>query len=363
VEESKQRRAWGNVTLEPPDSVGLCWETQLPAGVQCRPAFWKNLVFCGTNKGMLYALNKETGKEVGQIKIGADEIISSPVVKGDQVFLGSIDGSVWCISAGEGRSLWKRQVSGSIIATGTFAGKKQERFIVGSGEGRLYAIHPETVRVDWTYQAGNLIKATPAYDGERLFFGAWDGCFYAVDAETGEEVWKLKMQTPHFSPATCNPQVINGRVIVVTHDYRTHCLDARSGEHHWAWPKMGVSFEWNSPIVADCKPSYSSAVFYEGVAYLGSLTGHVVGFDLKTGERTFVLEVDDPVFDSFPVLVGERMYFGTTGGDLYALNLKTKQVDWKYSLGPHFIFSPPESDGKHLVIGTLGGRVACFKVA
>lgn len=360
LEEKQQRRAWGRVSIEPPESLGLRWERKLPAGIQSRPAFWKDRLIVAANEGRVRALAADSGKDLWEYDSGPDAVLSSPIVQGDRVYFGTIDGHVVCLLADSGKMVWKRTVEGSVIATGTFAGP--DSFVIGTGKGWLYSLEPETAQVQWSYQASNLIKATPAFDGKRLYFGAWDGHFYAVDAKTGTEAWKVRINTPHLSPATCNPGVVGDRVIFSSHDYATHCLDAAGGQHRWRFPALGVSFQWNSDILAKCKPSYSSPVFHKDAVYFGSITGHVVGFDLDSGKQTFELEVEDPIFDSFPLLVGNHFYFGTVGGTLYAVNLDSGAVSWKYSLGPNFIFSPPASDGTRLAIGSLGGQLACLKI-
>jgi outer membrane protein assembly factor BamB len=326
----------------------------LKAGIQCAPAFFKDQLIVGSNDGRVQALDAKSGKSRWEYDSGPDAILSSPVIHGGQVYFGTMDGHVVSLFAATGKLAWKGKVEGSVFATGRIVGDPA-RFVVGTGKGKLVSLSAATGAVQWEYQAGNHIKATPACDGERLFFGAWDGCFYALDAKTGGEAWKLKMNSPHFSPATCNPQVQDDKVIVVTHDHRA--LDVFDTIY-----EMEVDFNWNGVIVARCKPSYSSAVFYGGAAYLGSLTGHVVGFDLATGKQVLEAPVDDPIFDSFPVLQGDRMYFGTVGGTLYAFDLKAKAPAWKYSLGPHFIFAPPATDGKYLAIGDLAGQLACIEI-
>lgn len=233
----------------------------------------------------------------------------------------------------------------------------------GTGNGLLYAVNLRDGDVRWTFEAGNHIKATPAYDGDRLYVGAWDGHFYSVDARSGDLIWKKRINTPHFSPTTSNPKLLNGRVYFVSHDYRTHCFDAETGDVIWQYLAGDIEFQWNSPIVAECKPSYSSAVFHGETVHFCSLTGHVVGFHQDTGELVFQKQVSGPVFDSFPVLVRDIMYFGTTRGALNALNLRTGEMTWEYSTGYHYIFSGPATDGQLLAIGNMGGWLSVFPVS
>lgn len=353
-----QHRAWGKVEI-PPAKNRLLWKTTLNAGIQCRPAFYKDKIITGTNAGTLYALSQQNGSTQWKQNFETQALLSSPVLNGDKLYFGTIDQKVYCLNPDTGGIHWKVPVDGSVIASGMFT---EHALILGTGSGKLIAIDLDKAEIQWTFQTGNLIKATPAYDGERLYFGSWDGYFYCVNAETGKLVWKKYINTPQFAPATSNPKIYGNKVIFVSHDYRTHCLNKATGEVIWEFPAADVEYQWDSPIVTKTKPSYSSAIFYGGTAYFCSLTGHVIGFDIETGERNFELALDAPVFDSFPILVGNTMYFGTTHGGVCAVNLDTGSLEWEYSTGYDFIFSGPASNGNLLAIGNLGGQFSCFQI-
>ncbi len=356
--DNRQRRAWGVVEV-PPENNRLRWKRVLNAGIQCRPAFYEDLVITGTNAGTLYALSQSDGSTQWEHDFGTQSILSSPVVLESRLYFGTIDQQVHCINPDTGKVLWSKQVDGSVLATGMFT---DDSLVLGTGSGILYGFNPEDGTIRWKFQVNNLIKATPAFDGENLYFGSWDGYFYCVNAKSGNLVWKKYINVPQFAPATSNPQIYGDAVIFVSHDYRTHCLNKATGEVIWEWPASDVEYQWNSPIVSKTKPSYSSAIFYKGTSYFCSLTGHVVGFDINTGERNFELALDAPVFDSFPILVNNQMYFGTIRGGICALNLDTGRLSWEYSTGYDFIFSGPASNGKLLAIGNLGGQFSCFNI-
>lgn len=357
-EEYRQKRMWGNITIPEP-SGRVTWIRQLSAGIQCRPLFAGNNVITGCNNGMLYAVDRQNGGIVWEKNFSENEILSSPVLRDGSVYLGSIDEKIASLDPASGKTKWETAVDGSVIATGMFT---DNALVIGTGRGILYAINPENGAILWTFKTGNLIKATPAYDGRRLLFGSWDGYFYCLDASEGTLLWKKYINIPHFAPATSNPKIDNGRVYFVSHDYRTHCLDVETGNAIWQFPEAGVVYDWRSPIIDRCKPSYSSAVFKDDTVYFCSLTGHVVGFNKYTGEQVFEYELDAPVFDSFPVLVGNEMYFGTIRGAVCSLNLDTSEMAWSYSFGYEYIFSPPEVDSGQLAIGSLGGNLGLFEI-
>jgi len=45
-------------------------------------------------------------------------------------------------------------------------------------------------RVKWKFPTGNRIVASPVIEGRTIFFGSDDGNVYAVDSETGRQIWK-----------------------------------------------------------------------------------------------------------------------------------------------------------------------------
>jgi len=353
-----QNRAWGNFEISESKNR-LLWKTELNAGIQSRPAFYKDTVIVGTNAGTLFGLSQKDGSTQWKQDFGTQALLSSPVLKNDNLYFGTIDQKVYCLHPETSDINWEIPVDGSVIATGMFTEKS---LILGTGSGKLFAIDPDNGHTRWEFQTENLIKATPASDGKHLYIGSWDGYFYCIDANTGQLVWKKYINTPHFAPATSNPKIHGNKVIFVSHDYRTHCLNKATGEVIWEFPGSEVEYQWNSPIVAKTKPSYSSAIIYNGTAYFCSLTGHIVGFNLETGERNFELDLDAPVFDSFPIIVDNKMYFGTIHGGVCAVNLDSGSLDWEYSTGYDFIFSGPASNGNLLGIGNLGGQFSCFQI-
>src|SRR5690349_272508 len=68
-----------------------------------------------------------------------------------------------------------------------------------------------------------------AYDGGRLFAATGFGNVIALDAENGQELWKVETTVPVRSA----PVVVDGRVYVVTQENQTQALDATDGHQLW----------------------------------------------------------------------------------------------------------------------------------
>ena len=80
-----------------------------------------------------------------------------------------------------------------------------------------------------------------------MLIGSYSGTFYALDAATGDVVWRFAANGPISGSAT----VIDGIVYFATLKQRTYGLDARTGHRVWAFPDGKYT-----PVVADRKRLY-----------------------------------------------------------------------------------------------------------
>jgi outer membrane protein assembly factor BamB len=54
---------------------------------------------------------------------------------------------------------------------------------VGSGDGNIYAVDVNTGKELWSYDIGESIRSSPAISGGRLVIGCDDGKVYAFSAK------------------------------------------------------------------------------------------------------------------------------------------------------------------------------------
>ena len=338
--------------LAPGSTITREWV--LGSGGQAHPLVHGDMLYVGANDGILRAIDLVSG-DVKWEKDLTRETLSEPVVAGKRLVTAALDGNVYCLDAETGEGLWKFATENAVLASPLVA---DGRVYIGGGDSNMYAIDLESGELVWKFAAARHIKATPALAGGKLFFGAWDNWFYCVDAKTGELVWRVPAsRSVGLSAATCNPGVDANRILVVTHDYSVRCLDPRFGSHLWLY----------RPEKDELGPSYSSPVFRDGVAYLGSINGHVVGHDMETGRKVFDVDVrpakTDPLFDSIPLIDGDKLYVGSVGGNLYCVDIPTRKVEWSVALQPGFIFARPAKWRDRIIVSSMGNRVFEIPIA
>jgi len=89
---------------------------------------------------------------------------------------------------------------------------------VGSAGGVIYALRASTGCVQWTYETNGPVRssvvAAPLGDKHALLFGDQIGWFYALEAETGKQLWKKKIEEHDAARLTATPIVYKGVVYV-----------------------------------------------------------------------------------------------------------------------------------------------------
>ena len=97
----------------------------------------------------------------------------------------------------------------SVIGNPTLQGN---RIFIGDENGKVYSLDRESACEDWLFSADNGVRSTPLLeqinDRWLLFFGDRSANVYAVDAITGQQVWKVKVEQHQAAIITGAPQYI-----------------------------------------------------------------------------------------------------------------------------------------------------------
>lgn len=151
-----------------------------------------------------------------------------------------------------------------------------------------------------------------------------------------ELLWEFT--TPDGTAST--PVILNGKTYVGTLSGEVHCFDLRTGKLEWTYQSVemvapnDIPPGFNAPLTAD-----------ENTIYVGDDFGGFHAIDRATGKRRWFFESDGEIVGGAQ-LVGEHVIFGSHDGHLYALQSKSGEVVWKAEThGP--VNATPAIVGKH----------------
>ncbi|MCL2267415.1 MAG: PQQ-binding-like beta-propeller repeat protein, partial [Treponema sp.] len=65
----------------------------------------------------------------------------------------------------------------------------------GSYDGNFYALDVESGYMRWVFKSGAEINSIPYADKDKVYFGCKDGKLYALSLESGEEIWNFQTRS------------------------------------------------------------------------------------------------------------------------------------------------------------------------
>ena len=110
----------------------------------------------------------------------------------------------------------------------------------GSQDGRVYALDTKSGCIWWTFDADSEVRSAPilGQDG-NLFFGDFNANVYAVNATSGELVWKKSVQDHPAGTITGAPTLHDGRLYVPMSS--TEVVSAMDGKYGCCTFRGGVT--------------------------------------------------------------------------------------------------------------------------
>ncbi len=376
-------------------SIGqeVAWEFKTADRVYSSPTLNGNLVFFGSGDHHLYALDKNTGKEIWRYKTGG-AVHSSPIVWNNSVVVGSDDGSLYAIAKSSGQLIWKFASKGEKMYDlwdyyRSSPTANSDTFFWGSGDGNVYAIKAQTGDLKWKFTTEGIIHASPVVKDNKVFIGSYDGYFYCLDASRGDLNWKFKTIGASYFPKgeIQKAALVKDDVVYFgSRDYNIYALNAKTGKGIWNMRQpsgwiIATPLEYKNNIYFGTSDAhkfyalekgngttvwifpvhmrvYGSAIAHNNVIYFGTFDGKVIGLDHATGKQLWEFQTESrkanysriytekgafkegfelygkdllvsekAIHDlgsilSTPVIADETIYFGSSDGSIYAVNLK-----------------------------------------
>jgi len=149
------------------------------------------------------------------------------------------------------------------------------------------------------------VRNAPTVPGDgRVYFGAYNGFYYALNAETGALVWKTPIQggtqRAFDTAAVADGRLFFGEGWGQGTISRFVCLDTETGAELWAHLPQLPSTTMDKWLT--CSP-----IVVNGVVYAGHTTGEFVALDAETGEVLWTYFMPASACTD-PVVAGGRLF-------------------------------------------------------
>jgi outer membrane protein assembly factor BamB len=217
------------------------------------------------------------------------------------------------------------------------------------GERRFEArgLHGQQPRTQTFADVYDVYLSSPVVADGTVYFGSGDGHLYAVDAASGSLRWRVRTG----DVVHASPALAEGLVIVGSWDGRLYAVDARSGQTRWTF-QAGTD-----PLMFNQQGFQSSPTVVDGVVYTGCRDANLYAIDARTGQEKWRFGTEGSWINSTPAVSGGRVHFATSDSARYhvldaATGKPLHQGDTRA-----YVFSSPVVAGDVVLLGVLNGSL------
>jgi len=214
-------------------------------------------VYVQSTAGTITAFDSETGRQLWAQQIGIRDATAYPIVTNDRLALVSSGMQLYAINKWTGKILWRIKLPG---LPSTSPSADDEQLYFGTLDGSVYALSLDKINelysrnllpqwseetFKWRYQTGDVIVSPPLSTGRIVNFASKDRSLYSVAATTRD----LQFQFEVDDPLTANIGQSGKFLYLATGGDRIFCVNRENGAVRWEYP-TGLPI-LNAPVVLD----------------------------------------------------------------------------------------------------------------
>jgi len=293
-----------------------------------------------------------------------ERLASSPVVGGNKLFAEGTDGVVTAFDKATGAGLWNdgpddMSKDQAPSAFGGGVSFEAGRVYATNGVGEVRAINADTGEVLWKVKPAGPLRGSPTIAFGQLFVMTQDNQIIALNIADGSLVWDesgSNTQSGVFGVAT--PSAGQGTVIAGYSSGELTAYRYENGRTLWsdALARTNISTTVGSITDIDADPIVDS-----GRVYALGQGGRMAAYELVTGQRIWELNLAGI---STPAIAGEWIFTLTDDARLLAIARSSGRVRWITQLqrykdeddkkGPIFWTGPVLAGGQLWVASSRG---------
>jgi outer membrane protein assembly factor BamB len=361
-----------------PKGPGPKWQAKLGGAIFATAAVRDGTAYVGTTGGMFYAVSLKDGSFVWPFNAGRP-VYGESLLTDEHVYFVCDNGFLFKLDRKTGKEVWRYALGDAqaerilphqvIPNSGDFdfdsSAPRPTLFegvlYVGSGDGGLHAVNAATGQRVWRFEAQGKNRTDAIIDGPRVIFASLDNYVYAVDRLTGKEVWKKNTR----GPLTSSPLLIGDRLIIGNRNGLLAALNPATGEVIWRMVFWGSAVE-STPVAGE------GGLFYIGSSDLRRVS-LIDSKDARVLWRTDIFGWAWPR----PALTDKLVYASAIGtspyqirhfGSLTAMDRRSGKIIWRWPMPEcagswmNGFAASPAIDGHTLVVGGLDGTLYAFPV-
>lgn len=217
-----------------------------------RPTWQGSSLFAADRKGLVKAVNLDTGKEIWQknlsekmtftMKNRSAMLSGGLTVKGNNLYVGSEKATVYALHTDDGRVLWETPVAGEALSHPVVS---DGLVLIHTSNGMLQALDEENGAIKWMLNLGMPLlslrgESAPSTAFSAAIIGGDNGRISAITMKKGQLIWQQPIakvagasEIDRLNDVDTPPVVVDNIVYAIAYNRNLTALDLRSGQILW----------------------------------------------------------------------------------------------------------------------------------
>ena len=332
--------------------VKVRWQYEDNSDIGSGTAATKKLIVGTNTSGTIFALRRSSGKKVWEYHTGG-KIFATPSIEGNHVVAASTDNFNYCVNASTGKLIWKFETTKPVVANAII---EDGTVFIGASDGIFRAIDLRNGQLKWQFSGvRDFVVTKPLFYQQKIYFGSWGTEFYALDAATGNLVWKWSNGSASrmLSPAAVYPVAVNNRVFIVAPDRYMTALDATTGRVMWRKLDPALRVRESMGVAEDNR-----------FVYAKTMDGFVIGVDPLADSMRVIWRADTQLgYELAPTALVEKegiVYVPSDDGVVTAVSKADGSIVWKHKISNSLVTNILPLGKRTVVVTTMDGKVSCL---
>lgn len=291
----------------------------------------------------LYAIDASEGRLKFRVCLGIfGDSGAAPAVRDGVVVVGTSRGELVGVDSALGNVLWRRSV-GAPVAADLAADPAVSAVYVTLSDGTVTAVRPATGAELWTRAVRAAPASAPAVAEATVFVGSYDRrSLIALDTSEGGEVWEVSADGPIAGPPAARDSIL----CFGSDDQHLYAVDLRTRTELGPYRASGM---------LKARPAIAN-----GKVWFGSMDGNVYCYPLTAGAAPdWTRNLGYPILSEIAV-ERDRVYVGTTSGELHCLDRRTGVADWIFRAKGKIVSRPLVVNGT-VYLTSMDGRIYAIR--
>lgn len=277
-------------------------------------------------------------KKLWQVDIGAGtgggrQLLTSPVVSEDFVFVMDLDFEVAAYRTVTGEQVWQRELTVPDEDEDTFGGGLAYaggRLYITTGFGEVFALDATTGKPAWTQSLSGPVRSAPTVADGRVYAITIDNQLTVLDADTGEKQWNHSAITEAAGLLGGGSVAVEGSTAIVPYSSgEVFAMRVENGRVVWSDNLTAIR---RIDAMSSLAHIRGSPVIDRGIVYAISHSGRLVAIDQRSGARIWERNIGGV---DTPWVAGEFIFVLSNNNEIYCLTRQGGRVRWVQPL-PRF---------------------------